>query len=68
MESACYVLYSVLAYNLKNIQSYVVCYIFCSFMRLFKVSEIEGLLIMVHVSINVLILICAFDINEHVTV
>ena len=31
MESACYVLYSVLAYSFKYIQCYVVCYIFCSF-------------------------------------
>jgi hypothetical protein len=30
--------------------------------------EIEDLLIMVHVSINVLIFVCDFDINEHVTV
>jgi hypothetical protein len=34
----------------------------------FEVSEIEDLLIMVHVSINVLIFICAFDINDHVMV
>jgi len=35
MESACYVLYSVLAYSFKYIQCYVVCYIFCSFIWLF---------------------------------
>jgi hypothetical protein len=34
----------------------------------FEVSEIEELLILVHVSINVLIFICAFDSTEHVTV
>ena len=34
----------------------------------FEVSEIEELLILVRVSINVLIFICAFDSNEHVTV
>lgn len=39
----------------------------CSF-YCFEVSENEDLLIMVHVSINVLIFICAFDMNEHVTV